>query len=475
MKGIESTFGIGRLIAKHLTGALGAEDQQLLDAWLNADGNNAQIFDRIVAHESLAAALVEMEQINTELALANVKSRINVREVMVHQPVKLWPRFLRKSPESSSGQAKMVGLAVAAAAAAITLGTWLYVSEIASVPRNDTEMNSAQAGMNDIAPGKNGATITLADGKVIQLSDAKSGVVVNDNGIAYDDKSEIASIPRNDGRGGEKSTMLTANTARGQTYQFTLPDGTRAWLNADSKISFRSQFSGKTRKIILSGEAYFEVAKDKSHPFIVESAGQIVEVLGTHFNINSYADEGSIKTTLLEGSVRVSSLLTSTARAELGSVSLRGRTEASRGNLPGRGPSTTQSQNNNEIGFSSEASRAREGLGTSRRASRNDVVLRPSEQASLKGDALTVKEIDPSEAVAWKNGEFIFNDEPLESIMRKLARWYDIDVIYKDIDPKALFYGSMSRYDNISKVLSKLELTGGIHFKIEGRKIIVTK
>jgi ferric-dicitrate binding protein FerR (iron transport regulator) len=326
--------------------------------------------------------------------------------------VSLWPR-----------------IAVAAAAvAAITLGVWLYSNKYqdASIKTGST------ASVNDIAPGKNGATITLANGKVIELSDAKSGVIVGE-GLKYDDGAAV--------QGGDPDIrqddvmQMTASTARGQTYQFTLSDGTKVWLNADSKLEFPSNFvNGKTRNVKLSGEGYFEVAKDKAHPFLVESEGQIVEVLGTHFNINSYADEASAKTTLLEGSVRV---LSSGANAK-----------------------------------DLDASYPLNDKGGER-----SIILKPNQQSVLTSTGrIKVENIDPESVIAWKNGEFMFNDEQLNSIMRKLAKWYNVEVIYKDNQiGEKIFGGTISRFGNVSDVLRMLELTGEVHFKVEGRRIVVTK
>jgi transmembrane sensor len=403
MNSIESTFGIGRLIAKHLTDALDAGEQNQLDAWLKEDEKHTAIFNRIVAHESLAAALIEMQQVNTELALVNVKSRIST--LAERNPVRLWPRIV----------------VAAAAVAAITLGTWLYM--------NGPDVKSGdEVVMNDIAPGKNGATITLANGKVIQLSDAKSGVVIGNGRIKYNDGSFLSPSGR-DGVAREGSgpvnplspqgdpdvksgggMALTASTAKGQTYQFTLPDGTKVWLNADSKLEFPSNFvNSKTRNVKLSGEGYFEVAKDKAHPFIVATDQQEVEVLGTHFNINSYSDESNTKTTLLEGSVRV-----------------------------------------------------------------NEVVLKPNQQSILTGsNRIKVQDVDIEEAIAWKNGKFVFEYENIESVMRKLSRWYDAEIIYQGNIGDKTFTGSISRRDNISKILEKITYTQNVHFKIEGRRITV--
>lgn len=253
----------------------------------------------------------------------------------------------------------------------------------------------------EIKPGKNTATLTFSDGKTIELSDAKKGVAVKDGNLIYNDGTSISEH--------ELSTkQMTANTPKGGTYQFTLPDGTKVWLNSASKISFPMAFQGSERKVNLVGEAYFEVVHNAQQPFKVYSKGQIVEDIGTAFNINAYEDESEIRTTLVEGLATVNSQL-----------------------------------------------------------------IKPGQQAQLKGKDLKIVKANVNAEVAWKKGEFVFDEESIGSIMRKLARWYDIEVIYQGVDPAETFGGSISRFEDVSKVLQNLELTGGIHFEISGRTIYV--
>lgn len=303
--------------------------------------------------------------------------------------VKLWPRIA----------------AVAAVLAVITVGAWLYNSFNAADP---TEFISAS---QDIAPAEQGATITLGTGKVIRLNGTKSGVVVGRE-MKYDDGSAVIS-DRNDDRG----RTLTATTAKGQTYQFTLPDGTRVWLNADSKLEFPSNFANsKSRNVKLSGEGYFEVVKDKAHPFIVKSNQQQLKVLGTHFNINAYADEGEIRTTLLEGSVMI---------------------------FP-------------------DAKHL------------SHIVIKPGQQSKLDETGLSVRNVEVGEAVAWKNGDFVFKGESLQSAMRQIARWYNVAVIYDANLPKdVVFWGYVARSRNISVMLRQMENTKQVKFKLEGRTVRV--
>ncbi|GAA0886525.1 hypothetical protein GCM10009120_51240 [Sphingobacterium siyangense subsp. cladoniae] len=307
-------------------------------------------------------------------------------------------------------------IAAGIAAVLVLTLTAIYFTHLYSPTKNGQGLvNTA----NDIAPGKNVATLTLANGKTITLSDAKSGVVIKASALTYSDGTAIENIKI---KGSEISTI---STPRGGQYNIELPDGTTVALNAASTLKFPSSFSGLVnRRVELAGEGYFEVAPDKKHPFIVKTGEQTIEVLGTHFNINSYDDEPVIKTTLLEGSVKVATYV----------------------------------------------------KGNSAQALGGSTILKPGQQAQLGNDGkLHTTEVNTKEVVAWKDGKFVFKDETLGSIMRKISRWYNVDIIYQGISPEETFWGSISKFENVSKVLEKLELTGGVHFKIEGRKIYVTR
>lgn len=269
-----------------------------------------------------------------------------------------------------------------------------------------------------IVPGGDKALLTLADGKVINLQNARNGELAEVSGVKIVKTGEGELIYRISGSADQvKTSQNTISTPRGGQYTLTLPDGTKVWLNAASSLKFPTAFSKvNERKVALSGEAYFEVAKLKI-PFIVTTDQQKVEVLGTHFDINAYPDEPHTRTTLLEGSIRVSSLKTG-----------------------------------------------------------HEVTLSPGEASILKPDGVSVQKADMERNTDWKNGVFIFKNERLEEIMRKLARWYDVEVVYEPGAPRReTFSGSVSKYDLISKVLRKLELTGEVRFKIQGKKITVLK
>src|SRR5690606_8187865 len=278
-----------------------------------------------------------------------------------------------------------------------------------------------QAANKEIGPGGNKAYLTLSNGERISLTDAENGDIANQSGITItktDDGQLVYSVAHETEKDNPVITYNTISTPNGGQFKIILPDGSNVWLNAESSLTYPTAFSSlEERKVDLTGEAYFEVAHDSKKPFIVHTASskgmsQNIEVLGTHFNVNSYENEEVVKTTLLEGSVRIK---------------------------------TPQSQ----------------------------LVLKPNQQSSLKNGGLSVANVDVEEAVAWKNGRFMFDNEKIESIMRKVARWYDVEIEFKDVDKDQVFSGSVSKYASVDKVLEKLELTGAVQFRIDGRRIIV--
>lgn len=297
---------------------------------------------------------------------------------------------------------------------AIAAGLWFYQTSL----HKGGEAKIVFA-TNDIKPGKNIATMTLANGQVINLSDAKRGVVIDATKLSYSDGSSVEHLSEGNTINNLEKIMIS--TPRGGQYQVELPDGTKVWLNAASSISFLSSFSGLNRRMVeLSGEAYFEVTKTKTKhiPFVVSSNGQEVEVLGTHFNINAYTDESSIKTTLLEGSVRVSN-----------------------------------------------AAKTKE-------AKTAEIVIHPGEQAQFARGLIRTSQVDVGEVMSWKEGYFQFNNADIKAIMRQISRWYDVDVRYEGTTPELAFSGEIQRNLSLSRVLKILNKSG-VHFRIEGKEVIV--
>ena len=274
---------------------------------------------------------------------------------------------------------------------------------------------------NTVAPGGNKALLTLANGSKITLDDAATGELAKQSGVKITKAAngQLVYTIENTSSNSTASTQLAYNTIetpKGGQYQVDLPDGSKVWLNAGSLLRYPINFNGNVRKVELTGEAYFEVAKNANKPFRVVSNKQVVEVLGTHFNISSYIDEASVKTTLLEGSVKV--------------------------------------------------------LST---GSNQSKLLKPGEQSNINylNNTFSVQAVNTEEAVAWKNGYFLFVDEDMKSIMSKFARWYNVDVEYQGNVDNLRFGGMVSRSKDLAQALKIIEQTGNVKTKIEGRRVII--
>ncbi|MBC8986532.1 FecR domain-containing protein [Pedobacter sp. N36a] len=273
-----------------------------------------------------------------------------------------------------------------------------------------------QQAYHDIGPGKNAATLTLANGQKIVLSNEMKGELANEAGVSITKTADGQLIYEiKDQQNGDSKAVNKLSTANGESYQLRLPDGTMVWLNAASSITYPVSFSNTAlREVELAGEAYFEVVKDKKRPFVVSTYHQQIRVLGTEFNVNAYSDEPEQRTTLLDGSIKLS--------LEKGVVAR---------------------------------------------------VLKPGEQAVSEGKQLQVSTVDVDQAVDWKNGDFIFQSEPLTSLMRRVSRWYNVQVVYTSgVDQAGTFTGKVSRSKNISVLLKALQ-SGGLKFDVLGNKIIV--
>lgn len=300
---------------------------------------------------------------------------------------------------------------IAAAALVIFLSFGLYFYPQLHLDKTDAIQTSQL-----IRPGGNKAVLTLYDGSQILLDKIKPGLFVNQGNISIrksKDGQVVYQVRGEEGLNGEnlETTYNTISTPRGGQFQIELPDGTKVWLNAASSLKFPALFSSAERIVELKGEAYFEVAKSRKRPFKVMANGSSVEVLGTHFNVMAYEDEPSTNTTLLEGSVRI--------------------------------------VNGNQ-----------------------SRMLVPGQEAKVAG-GISVSNIDAKQAIAWKEGYFLFDNESIESIMRKISRWYNVDIEYRGDNRYKKFGGTISKFEDIDQVLKIIELTGVIHFKVEGRRVIV--
>lgn len=381
------------LVEKYLNDTATVDEQQRLSHWYST--TNPEKVEWLAEEE------------NEELELkADMLHYINSRITRDDAPVKTrsWPWF-------------RIAASAAAIFVAVGLGVYFYNAQ------NDKHNNFTVQQKHDIAPGTNKAFLTLADGRKISLTDANNGELAKEAGIHITKTKDGQLLYRasaDQENSVQNAKYNTVETPNGGQYQIVLPDGTKVWLNAASSLRFPASFKSlNNRKVELSGEAYFEVTKNKAQPFIVKTDRQEVEVLGTHFNINSYRNENIVKTTLLEGSIKIAAVTPKGMRTE---------------------------------------------------------ILKPGQQAAVDGKQLKVNEVDTEDAIDWKNGYFQLNNENLENIMLKISRWYNIEVIYQDPEvKKETFQGTVSRDEKVSKVLSMLQRTGVVRFSIEGRVITVHK
>lgn len=277
---------------------------------------------------------------------------------------------------------------------------------------NETSSKQIISSVDKILPGTDKAVLRLSNGKIISLDSLNNQTISGDAGL-ISANSGLLMYENEASASPDELIYNTISIPRGGQYQVILSDGTKVWLNSASTLHYPVVFIGNERNVELTGEAYFEVAKNANMPFKVKVKNTTVEVLGTHFNIMAYDDEQNLETTLLEGAVKVSSL-------------------------------------------------------------NNTSVLKPGQQLQLSvtGVANLITNADVDEAVAWKNGLFRFNDADISSIMKQLERWYDIDVVFEGKIPLTHFGGEVSRSSNLLQVLKILE-TSGVHFEIEGRKLTV--
>jgi transmembrane sensor len=305
----------------------------------------------------------------------------------------------------------LVRAAVAAVIVALAFTSFYFLSkknEPIKTATVDQPAPSLQQ-VAEVAPGTDGAILTLPDGSTILLDSLNDGALKEDKGSKISKQGN--QVIYKDLKGGNEMTYNTMSTPRGRQFQLVLADGTKVWLNAASSIRFPTVFSGADRKVEVTGELYFEVAKNPSKPFKVIANGTEIEVLGTHFNVDGYDEV--IKTTLLEGSVKI-------------------------------------------------------------RAGSKTGLLKPGQQsqASSGGGIKTSGSVDVEKVMAWKNGHFAFDNASLEAIMEQVSRWYDVDVVYQDKVPKRFFTADISRKLNLSVFLKVLD-ESKVRFKIEGKKLLV--
>jgi transmembrane sensor len=403
MDNYQPYFDVAALIAKHLRGELTDHEKNELEQWLQSDPRNPELFRK----------LTDDNLVIDELDFFSVTEKD-----------KAWENITEKTGfKKRDKKQRLNHLLPYAAAILLLIGVCITAARLL---HKKEERETLAIHPKDLLPGGNKAVLTLANGSKIVLDDTKQGKIAKQQNVVIDKTQSgqlvytVEDAIKNSGKplAANLVAFNTIATPRGGQYEVVLPDGTKVWLNAASSLKYPTTFTGSERRVELTGEAYFEVAKNAARPFFVTSGGQTVEVLGTHFNINSYFDEKAIKTTLLEGSIKVS-----------------------------------------------------DGI--------NKAVIKPGQQSIIQSpdnhrdnNSIIIREADTEEAIAWKNGKFLFNYTDLQTIMRELSRWYDVDVEYQGTIAPKHYSGHISRNVPVSQLFQVLK-TSGINFTINGRKIIV--
>ncbi|QDH81101.1 DUF4974 domain-containing protein [Echinicola soli] len=380
-----------QLILKSFKGTLSAVERDRLERWLSHSQENRAFYDRITQEQLLEEEMAFFSSIDSTGAFGKLKQHLPSSTKTENPGKKRWGRYA----------------AVAAILAVLIFGWGIYGGWLPDMkPANQRTLASAEIG-----PGTDKAILVLPDGEEIMLDRAAEGTLKQDVGLTVAKRLNQVVFNVQKDFAVSDADMNRIFVPKGGKYQVVLADGTKVWLNSSSSLEFPSNFTGQSRMVTLRGEGYFEVAHNPEVPFIVQANDTEIKVLGTHFNINTYDNEPLTRTTLLEGSVKVS-------------------------------------------------------LGE------HSKVISPGEQV-LSDSGLPVKKIDMQQVVAWKDGLFMFKRTRLDDILRQLERWYAIKVSFDGEIPEKHFSGTISMDTNLSKVLGMLEMSGAIDFELNNGTVYV--
>ncbi|QIH35959.1 FecR family protein [Sphingobacterium sp. DR205] len=390
---LKNEFHISQLIVAHLRGTITEAEQLKLDEWLSESPMRARLMDELREESHFNKELMFFDEVDKDA---------------------IWTKLTKKLIQDETSKVSSIkkywkALAAASIILAVFAAGMLYYNNFST----DRTL-SAISNNNEVNPGKIGATLTLANGERIKLSDAANGQISEDAGVRISKSANGQLEYEVEENKHVSSGYNVLSTAKGETYKVLLPDGTQVWLNAASSIRYPTNFSShSTRKVLLEGEAYFEVASDTSRPFIVKTNMQETKVLGTHFNINSYSDEPNVLTTLLKGSISV--------------------------------------YGDNKV-----------------------KILKPGQQANLsKSGNLQVRRVDTEPIISWTKNEFMFDGDNIDAVMRKIARWYNVEIVYQGVRTTDKFNGTVSRFSEVHEVLQLLEKTGTVKFRVDGKTIYI--
>lgn len=381
-----NTSEIAKLIRKKLEGNISAQELLILDDWVKNSTSNAELLQRLENEEGILDdvriwfELPRGEENEGWHERLESKTFTKINKTKTVRFSKVRERSLKFLPYAAS-------LIIA------SLIGYFYFGQISA---------EAPLVLHDLEPGSTKALVTFSDGRVIELNENQGGIVLGEH-LTYQDGSLISQFE-------ETIVYSELTTPKGGHYHITLSDGTKVWLNADSKLKYPSRFEGGQRTVEVVGEAYFEVASSYTNtgrkiPFIVKNAQQEIEVLGTQFNVMAYAEDAFVQTTLVEGSVKI-------------------------------------------------------------RSGDKILLLNPGEQSVVEGESINKRNVEIDQYVGWKNNEFVFHETELNEGLKMLSRWYDFDVVYEDTMPDTHLYGTISKENRLTEAL-KIMKSSGLKFRIE--------
>jgi hypothetical protein len=375
------------ILAKYEAGTITEDELLVLENWYASFEGNPDLIDSLSAEErvfrknQLQEKIFDQIDAETSTSLAPPKKRF-----FLHPGNRLW-----------QAAASLIFLCA--------VSFYIFKQQADQSPIPAKEQSSS------IHPATNKATLTLGNGEKILLDESKNGELSTEGNI-HINKLKSGNLVYTAGKNVDKVHVNTLTTPRGGRYQLTLADGTQVWLNAQSSISYPSAFRGSSREVSISGEVYFEVAHNAAMPFRVRSENQVIEVLGTHFNVNTYKAEARTKTTLLSGSIALTH-------------------------------------------------------------AHQRLMLKPGEQGIVAGESMSIKNVDPTEVIAWKEGYFDFTDADIGSVVDELGRWYNVDIQYQGATTSETFTGRIPRSWSFEKVLHLLKTFKSIQVEMQGRRLIV--
>jgi ferric-dicitrate binding protein FerR (iron transport regulator) len=391
-------FEMGSLMLKYNQGEITEEEQIMLDNWINASAENKKLFATLTNNDDLQAKLNQLHEIEG----TKEEAKRRVMEM-------LFPGAVVAPMKRTTHHLWRTVAAAVAITAVVAIGAWFLLKK--QPPQQMAVVQPAANKLPDVAPGGYKAQLILDDGSAIDLDSAGAGKLAQQGNMQVMNRDGQL-LYQQDASAEKRSLYNTLKTGRGQMYPVKLSDGSAVWLNSSSSIRFPVAFNEQERRVEITGEAYFEVAHNDKKPFLVSVNGVQVQVVGTVFNINSYNDESTMKTTLLKGAVKV-------------------------------------------------------------KQGDQQVVIKPGEQAEVTDKNIRVNTgVNVSKEVAWKNGLFYFRNDNLKTIMRQISRWYDIDVVYEGKINNDEISGKIYRNANLSEVLKLLNVLD-VNYKLEGKKLII--